>query len=215
MTARRRLGVALVVAGVASSGAWAADPPARSRTGTVAPPAAAKPPADATPAAVAGTRSIAAADVARVERRIDGPPSTTIWQARLPDGTLELTDRPPTASGATAVQSRSYALPADGAARQRADSERAYWRKQAEAFEARRRERDREQAAEVPRAVVVHTEVHRPAVYHGYGWLPPEIVGPGTGTGIGPGVSPVYVTTPGAAQGRGGGFIGSGFGTAR
>jgi hypothetical protein len=162
---------------------------------------------------------MAAAEVSRIERRIEGQPATTIWQSRLPDGTLELTDLPP-ASSATAAQSRTYALPSDGQARQRAEAERAYWRRQAEAFEARRRERDRERevaTAQAPPMVVLRTDVPHAAVYHGYGWLPPEIAGglgsPGGVVGIG-GPS-VYLTTPGAAQGRGAGFIGSGFSTAR
>jgi hypothetical protein len=192
-----RHGMGVAVACCAALPAWAADGVAVS----------------------SGGRSLAASEVARIERRVEGQPSTTIWQARLPDGTLELTDRPP-ASTATAVQSRTYALPTDTQARQRAEAERAYWRKQAEGFEARRREREREREssfAEAPRTVIVHTDVHRPSVYHGYGWLPPEIVGGSAGRpGIVPaGVAPVYVTTPGAAQGRGPGFIGSGFGSGR
>lgn len=217
-----RQGAWVAVACFASASAWAADGAGRANAGAAAPAADAVATSRAAQPAVAvsgGGRSLAASEVARIERRVEGQPSTTIWQARLPDGTLELTDRPP-ASSATAVQSRTYALPSDGQARQRAEAERAYWRKQAEAFDARRRERDREREsaiAEAPRTVVVHTEVHRPAVYHGYGWLPPDIVG-GVGGGrgvIAAGVAPVYVTTPGAAQGRGSGFIGSGFGTAR
>lgn len=221
---RRKAWVA--AACLAAAPAWAADGPARAKAGATVQAAdgaatAGGRAASAQPAAAVSSdgRSLAASEVARIERRVEGPPSTTIWQARLPDGTLELTDRPP-ASTATAVQSRTYALPSDGQARQRAEAERAYWRKQAEAFEARRRERDREResaAADVPRTVILHTEVHRPAVYHGYGWLPPDIVGGGGfRPGVVPaGVAPVYVTTPGAAQGRGPGFIGSGFGTAR
>jgi len=181
------------------------------------PPRAAPPAASAgagTAALTAGGRTIAADDVARVERRIEARPSTTIWQARLPDGTLELTDRPP-APGASAVQSRSYALPSDDQARQRAEAERAYWRKQAEAFEARRSERERARERPVAPAttVIMQADSDRPRVYHGYGWLPPDVIG-GSRPMV-PVVLPAYGSPPGAVQGRDGGFIGSGFSTRR
>jgi len=168
-------------------------------------------------AVAAGGRTIGVDEVARVERRIEARPSTIIWQARLPDGTLELTDRPP-GPGSSAVQSRNYALPGDDQARQRAEAERAYWRKQAEAFEARRTERDR--ARERPVApvttVIVQTDPGRSAVYQGYGWLPPGGFGGVRPVApVAPVVAPVYGSSPGAVRGRDGGFIGSGFGSGR
>jgi len=226
---RQRIGaVALCAAAVpawATGGAAGPTPAAGAAgpTAIAAPGPAGTAAAPQTAAAAAATsrggRSMAAAEVSRIERRIEGQPSTTIWQSRLPDGTLELTDLPP-ASSATAVQSRTYALPSDGQARQRAEAERTYWRRQAEAFEARRRERDREREAviaQAPPVVVVRTDVPRAAVYHGYGWVPAEIFGGAGSSGevVGVGGPSVYVTTPGAAQGRGAGFIGSGFSTAR
>lgn len=222
---RLRIGAVAVCAATVpawATGGAAGQAPAAGAAGPTAAvaapgPTAASPSAAAAVATSSGGRSMAAAEVNRIERRIEGLPATTIWQARLPDGTLELTDQPPTSS-ATAVQSRSYALPSDGQARQRADAERAYWRRQAEAFEARRREREREAVtAQAPPVVVFRTDVPRAIVYHGYGWQPPEIVdgiGPSTGV-VGVGGPSVYVTSPGAAQGRGSGFIGSGFSTAR
>ena len=200
-----------VLAVLAAGPAAAAD---RARAPAEGAVRAAAPQAANRPAGLsAGGRSVAPEEVARIERRIEGRPATTIWQARLPDGTLELTDRPP-AAGASAVQSRSYALPEDDEARRRAQAERAYWRKQAEGFEARRseRERIREQPVAPVTTVIVQAEVERPAVYHGYGWVPPVV-----GGGLRPvvPVAPFYATTPGAVQGRDGGFLGSGFGTRR
>lgn len=109
--------------------------------GLTCPAAVARSPDRAAPALAGGVRSVDADALARVGRRIDAAPSTTIYEARWPDGTLELSDRPP-AAGAVSVRSRTYALPPDPAARRRAEIERLYWQAQAEAFAQRRRERD-------------------------------------------------------------------------
>lgn len=170
-----------------------------------------------------GTRSMGIDELARAGRVVESAPSVTIYQARLPDGTLELSDRPP--GGGIATERRSYGLaPQDAASRQRADAERERWRKEAEAFERRRQERDRDvERARVDRTAptVVIAEASRSAVYHGHGFLPPDVIGvvpPGArpfGSNAGFGVASVYGSSPGAAQGRSGGFIGSGFATAR
>lgn len=107
--------------------------------------AAVRRPEPGAPALAGGARAVGADEVARVARRIGDTPSTTVYVARLPDGTLELSDRPPPAGAATVV-SRSYALPPDDAARRRAEVERLHWLAQAEAFAQRRRELARHEA---------------------------------------------------------------------
>ncbi len=172
--------------------------------------------ARAEPAVVAGSRTMGADELARAGRAVESTPAVTIYQARLPDGTLELSDRPPTGA-AGAVERRSYGLsPQDAATRQRAEAERQYWRQQADAFGKRQQERDREAERvrrERPAPTVVFAELPRRAVFQGYGWVPPEVHGSGFFGGVG--ASGGYTSSPGAAQGRSGGFIGSGFSTAR
>jgi hypothetical protein len=172
--------------------------------------------ARAEPAVVAGSRTMGADELARAGRAVESTPAVTIYQARLPDGTLELSDRPPTGA-AGAVERRSYGLsPQDAATRQRAEAERQYWRQQADAFGKRQQERDREAERvrrERPAQTVVFAELPRRAVFQGYGWVPPEVHGSGFFGGVG--ASGGYTSSPGAAQGRSGGFIGSGFSTAR
>lgn len=173
-------------------------------------PAAGKPAASKAAPGRPVTRGAAGADT----------PSTTIYQARLPDGTLELSDRPP-AAGASGVARHSYTLPQDADARERAQAERDYWRRQAEAFEKRRveRERDERQTTPAGRTTVVVAEPY-PRRYASNIWGWPQYEGvvatplPGVVGGVP--VAPVYGTSPGAVQGRStGGFIGSGFATAR
>lgn len=229
------IGMMAVTVAVAGP-AWAADAAQASSAASRAEPARADPqapragpsaavprtaaraaPTPQDPAVVAGSRAIDAAALARAGRQIDAPPATTIYEARLSDGTLELSDRPP-ATGATAVERHSYVLPQDSAARRRAEAEREYWRRQAEGFERRQRDRDREleraQRVRPPQTIVVQADLGRRGVYHGYGWVPPDVHGGfGTMPGVPPAaVHPIYSSSPGAVQGRSeGGFIGSGF----
>ncbi len=170
------------------------------------------------PAVAAGARTMGADELARAGRAVESTPAVTIYQSRLPDGTLELSDRPPTGAAGT-VERRSYGLaPQDAATRQRAEAERQYWRKQADAFVRRQQERDREAeraARERPAPTVVLAELpRRAAIHHGYGWPLPDVAYPAVPVG-GHGVSGVYGSSPGAVQGRSGGFIGSGFATSR
>jgi hypothetical protein len=182
-------------------------------------------------AAVVGSgRAMSADDLAQAGRAVGSTPSTTIWQSRLPDGTLELSDRPP-AAGASQVGQRSYVLPTQGAARQRADAERAYWRKQAEDFNRRQQDRDRLEQADAERRarsqpqpvyadagaqVWYGTPRVRPWPPHGGPFFPPlngavTLPAPIQGNG-----GSAYTSSPGAVQGRPtGGFIGSGFATGR
>lgn len=174
----------------------------------------------APPAVQAGDRSASAEELARAGRAMGGTPSTTIWRSRLADGTLELSDRPPSGS-ASSIERRSYAqAAAPSEARQQADAEREYWRRQAEAFEQRRAERERnaaraqrERAAE-PTVVVIDGRHRVVGGTPDWAWtvvdpslpgLPPSAIGPST-----------YSSSPGAVKGRSaGGFIGSGFSSAR
>jgi hypothetical protein len=193
-------------------------------------------------AAVVGAgRAMSAEELARTGRAIEAPPATTIWQSRRPDGTLELSDRPPPA-GAAQVGQRSYTLPKEGAARQRADAEREYWRRQAEGFNRRQQDRDRIERAESERRAraqpqVVFADAGRPIWYgaptvqpwppHGGLPVPPGVGPPGVGPYPQPEPRPLpgpiqgsgasaYTSSPGAVQGRAtGGFIGSGFATGR
>jgi hypothetical protein len=172
------------------------------------------------PAIAGGQRAMGADAAARAHRAVEAMPSTTIWQSRLADGTLELSDRPPS-QGAADVARLSYPQPRDaGASRQRADAERDYWRRQAEGFEQRRRERDRQAERarrEPPRPPMGADWDGGPYrwVHPGYGWLPASATA-GVPGALWDGVSPTYGTSPGAVQGRAaGGFIGSGFSTAR
>jgi hypothetical protein len=169
------------------------------------------------PAVVAGARSMGADELARAGRAVEATPAVTIYQARLPDGTLELSDHPPTGA-AGAVERRSYGLaPQDPATRKRAEAEREYWRGQADAFVKRQQERDREAERarrDRPTPPIVVAEVPRRAIYHGYGWLPHEFGGAVAGPST-LGISGTYTSSPGAVQGRSSGFIGSGFATAR
>ena len=185
-------------------------------------------------AVVGGGRAVGADEVQRAGRAVEGTPSTTIFQSRLPDGSLELSDRPPPA-GATPLGQRTYALPPQSASSQRAQAERDYWRRQAEAFERRQAERDRLAAAEAER----RERARPPQVvvadgrYGVWGWGPavpprPPVVRPlPVDNGLGPQPAPLpgpygsnggsaYTSSPGAVQGRPtGGFIGSGFATGR
>ncbi len=174
----------------------------------------------AAPAVAAGQRSISADELARAGRAMDAAPSTTIWRSRLPDGTVELGDRPPSGA-ALSMERRSYPqAAAPAAARRQADAERDYWRRQAEAFEQRRAERERnaaqaqrERTAE-PTVLVIDGRQRAVGGAPDWAWtvvdpslpgLPPSALGPS-----------VYGSSPGAVQGRStGGFIGSGFSTAR
>jgi hypothetical protein len=220
----RYVGAVGLLAGTLASPAWAADTsPARSGAARqAARPAASAPAAPAEgPAVTDGQRSMGADELARVGRQMGATPATTIYQATLPDGTFELSDRPPS-SGATGIDRRSYALPQHAAARERAEAEREYWRRQAEAFERRRSERDRalEQSRRVraapPTTVIVRSDFPR-GVYHGYGWMPPDLFGAAVSPNafLAGGVSSVYTSSPGAVRGRDVGFIGSGFGPRR
>lgn len=186
-------------------------------------------------AVVGGGRAVGADEVQRAGRAMDAAPATTIFQSRLPDGSLELSDRPASA-GATPLGQRTYVLPPQSAAAQRAQAERDYWRRQSEAFDRRQQERDRLAAAEAERRARAQPPqvVVAEGRYGVWGWGPvgphrPPVVmpRPPVDNGLGPQPAPLpgpygsnggsaYTSSPGAVQGRPtGGFIGSGFATGR
>ena len=77
---------------------------------------------------------------------------TTIYRNTLKDGTVEFSDRPAAAgAGATHVGHSTYLVPDAADALRRAEAEREYWRKQAEAFETRNQQREAQAAAAATR----------------------------------------------------------------
>ena len=86
--------------------------------------------------------------------------STTIYRNTLKDGSVEFSDRPAGAGAANAGQS-TYVVPDAAEALRRADAEREYWRKQAEAFDKRNQEREAQAAAAATRRAQVATQPAR------------------------------------------------------
>jgi hypothetical protein len=129
-----------------------------------------------------------------------------IFRSTMPDGSVVLSDKP--SAGARSVASDTYVLTAPRGA---AEAERDYWRRQAEAFNQRQQRRDATSAPRRARPVdemAMYEEPWQPqGVY--YGAPPARPLVPLSQ------VPPRYTTSPGAARGRSGGFIGSGFETAR
>ena len=74
-----------------------------------------------------------------------GPPANssaiTVYRTTLQDGSVEFSDRP-SAADATSVGQSTYVVPDAADALKRAQAERDYWRKQAEDFDRRNRQRD-------------------------------------------------------------------------
>lgn len=189
-------------------------------------------------AVVGGGRVVSTEQARQASRAIDAPPATTVFHSRLPDGSLELSDRPP-ARGATPLGQRAYVLPSESVSARRAQAEREYWSRQNEAFERRQRDRARLAAAEEERresarqAPVVVIDGRQSGWYapsrlpnHPRPPVPVPLPAP-VDYGLGPQPAPLpgpygsnggsaYVSSPGAVQGRPtGGFIGSGFATGR
>jgi hypothetical protein len=148
----------------------------------------------------------------------------------MPDGSVVLGDRP--ASGAKTVASDTYVLTAPKSA---AQAEREYWRREAEAFD-RRQQRE----MEAPRrrtgmrhdpdgarssagllsyaAAGDYAGYAGYAGYEGYGAYGANGGSAGYGERLdsrGARLPRAYTSSPGAARGRSGGFIGSGFSTSR
>lgn len=151
----------------------------------------------------------------------DAADTVKIYRSTMPDGSVVLSDKP--SRGARSVASETYVLTAPRGA---AEAERDYWRRQADAFNLRQQQRDvqspaRRQSPRVRRdgpaqeeawlalGSAGHYDEHR----HGGR----QYAGGHDGRPIVPlnRVPRPYVTSPGAVNSRGSGFIGSGFSTAR
>jgi len=130
-----------------------------------------------------------------------------IFRSTMPDGTVVLSDKP--AAGAKSVATDTFVLTAPRGA---AEAERDYWRREAEAFNRRQAARDEEQRPSYRSSRhhgddVAMADESVPAYYGGYHVSRP-IVSLHK-------VPRTYASSPGAVRGRDGGFIGSGFSSAR
>ena len=91
---------------------------------------------------------------------------TTIYRNTLKDGTVEFSDRPAAvATGAANVGQATYLLPDAAEALRRAEVEREYWRKQAQAFETRNQQREAQAAAAATRRAQAASPPARVASY--------------------------------------------------
>ena len=129
----------------------------------------------------------------------------TVYESRMADGSVVVGDKP--AAGAKSVRNHRYDYtPADKA---HVAAEREYWRQESHAFSQRHQARE---------YGTWRGGYPAPAAMgHGYhGWQGGYYY-PGAGRPLVPQhlVQPTYTTSPGAVNGRGAGFIGSGFSTAR
>lgn len=146
--------------------------------------------------------------------------SMTVFESRMPDGRVILGDSP--VAGAKSVKSRKYELPSAQTSRSAADAEREYWRQQAEGFERRQRAEDairlrgRSYSARHPYGVDQVAGLD-PQWEDGYARQPVAVLGGYPNRPLVPSrfVAQTYTSSPGAVNGRGAGFIGSGFSTAR
>ncbi len=134
-----------------------------------------------------------------------------VYRSHMPDGSVILGDRP--AAGARNVESSNYTVAPLRQGTATAEAEREYWRRQADAFDQRQALRDL-------RDTPSRARYQRIGQGAADGWTPAEAwypAGHGAHRPLVPHhrVNPNYRSTPGAAQGRSFGFIGSGFSTAR
>lgn len=132
----------------------------------------------------------------------------TVYESRMPDGSIVVGDRP--TQGAKSVTNHRYEYtPGDKA---HIAAEREYWRREARAFDERFRMNYGSGGQRGYRAAVrpvdgdgYYSPDWQGAYYHGGGRpLVPHRFVPST-----------YTSSPGAVNGRGAGFIGSGFSTSR
>lgn len=119
--------------------------------------------------------------------------NTVIYRSVLPDGRVVFSDKAD--PRAKSVESASYAIPtAPTASAARAMQERDYWRRQAEAFDQRQRERDRQLDADraAANAAPDYQEAYAPVIYRYRGPVPAapyatQSIGPGGGLPAQPG----------------------------
>jgi hypothetical protein len=146
-----------------------------------------------------GTRAVAAASSAKAPIVVDSSRTAGgVYRSKMSDGTIVFSDRPLENSSNMTV---SYYGPGPDGAEQ-ARRERDYWRQRSEAFAERQRARDKD-LEETRRAVIVSSQqksADQPVV----------VLAPSTGVTIVQGhgrpsqsqVPTVYVTSPGAVNGR-------------
>lgn len=128
-----------------------------------------------------------------------------VHESRMPDGSVVVGDK--AAPGAKSVRTHRYDYtPAD---RSQVAAEREYWRQESQAFAQRHQAREYATRRGGYPAAGASYDSGYPGGYVGYY--------PGAGRPLVPHslVQPSYTTSPGAVNGRGPGFIGSGFSTAR
>ncbi|HPA91620.1 MAG TPA: DUF4124 domain-containing protein [Quisquiliibacterium sp.] len=143
-------------------------------------------------------------------------PSARIYRSVARDGSVVFGDQPQ--AGATSMQVRTYASSSAPDALARADREREYWRKRAEGFAQRHRERERDleetrrlnilSAQRNAYAAAPRVPIYLRSPYWGQGAPRPPQVPPSA-------LVPAYPTMPGISSGVPSNFIGSGFSTAR
>ncbi len=142
----------------------------------------------------------------------------TVFESRMPDGRVVLGDSPVT--GARSVKLHKYDVPTTQSSRSVAEAEREYWRQQAEGFERRQRAEDAARMRAWPRAGHPSHDPEQLAGLDDPQWAgaqPVAVIGGHPGRPLVPPqwVPRTYTSSPGAVNGRGAGFIGSGFSTAR
>jgi len=142
-------------------------------------------------------------------------PSARIYRSVSKDGTVVFGDQPQ--AGAASMQVRTYASSTAPVALERADREREYWRKRAEGFAQRQRERDRE-LEETRRLNMLsaqrnaYASAQTPVYLRSPYWVRGAYRQPPVPHSA---VAPAYPPMPGISSGVPSNFIGSGFSTAR
>ena len=129
----------------------------------------------------------------------------TVYESRMPDGSTVVGDKP--ATGAKTVHTHRYDYaPSDKA---RVEAEREYWRRESHAFAQRYQASQAGQYAAWRGPAAPQGEYYYPGAYGAYYYGAARPLVPHSL------VQPNYTSSPGAVNGRGAGFIGSGFSTAR
>lgn len=165
-------------------------------------------------AALAGLPSAFAADAPATITMKPGeaiaPSARTIYRQVDKDGNVVFSDRADRSASEQATI--TFQPSSDASSLARAHQEREYWRRQAESFAARQRDRERE--LERIRRVRAIQEIENNRYY-----LVPGLVvrgAPPFGDVVpGGAIAGTYSSSPGAAAAAGSAFIGSGFGPSR
>lgn len=158
----------------------------------------------------------AAVSIALVAAPVAAQSTLKVYRSYMPDGTVVLSDKP--TAGAEEVESSTY-LVTEPRERGVAEAERDYWRRQSESFDRRQMLREGGPGRSA-RQWSTRDDGSSPAsdqygaagqdggYYFGGGQVARPLVSLNQ-------VPRVYESSPGAVRGRGAGFIGSGFSTAR